>query len=955
MVDPFTVGGTLKAEDPTYIERDADKQLYEALKEGKYCHVLESRQTGKSSLCIRTKEKLTCDGIADVSIDLGGGLGVTDVTLKAWYRGLMGLISTKLNVNIDTCQWFKDYKEDNEPNMQIILNKFTDEILLKKQEKIVIFLDEIDTVLSLPPFTDNLFVFIRYCYNKRSDSPEYERLTFCILGVASPNNLIKDKNITPYNVGEAITLKPFPIDINEPKFNTIQPLINGLEGKFDDPRQVMAQILYWTGGQPFLTQRLCKLMVEESEKENPASVKEVVKSRIIDNWEFQDEKAHLKTIRDRILNDEKRAFDLLKMYRDILVNGKIDANSSFNQIELKLTGLVLQDGSLLKVYNPIYTEIFNLNWVEVQLRILRLYMEEFNNWNKADPKHKQIYLLYGDKFEKAWQCKEGLLEQGSDITGREQTFLSESQKFWEKVQKIFSDECNYEVIIQAINDWTGGLENFNDIFFEIAKSEYPEHPVSGTERDWIKDLVISHLSRFCQSDSIEKQFMDDNDPNIDRFRLICTYQEILQNEAVTFDESPEHKKLADMCLIIKNQEDNKLRILNKIYEYIFNQEWVNKILDYICPYAKEFQSWQDSGCQDKSLLLKGEDLQKALDWLQNKNELNQSEQEFIITSLVWEKWSSGEVVNKVKEFLPQLQEKTKTPAHIVRVIQVILEGTRPQLVLLQAVLQWVCGAKVIPIENEVKWLEREVRSHFGRFTAKQLAAYLDFKDPSNDRWQKLKEQHEDAFSVIDEFLGTNQHSPEEIEKVKNHQKKLDTNQESSHNRPDTGSAKNFQRLISDSLYKIFQRADIMAGQKEFDQLLDKIIQDADGDLEAILIFDLSEGLPLYHNKGLKDRNPRLYSALFGEGDDIGGEAIEGFNTLNQTQEAFDNFGEQTEFGEQKSIHVSFGDGKMMIYFYQAPDIPTAICFMAAKDINLGNMNRRANQAIKQIREKLGEL
>jgi hypothetical protein len=56
----------------------------------------------------------------------------------------------------------------------------------------------------------------------------------------------------------------------------------GLEGKFSNPQTVMQEILEWTGGQPFLTQKLCQFMVEESEKENPRSVEQIVKSRIIE-------------------------------------------------------------------------------------------------------------------------------------------------------------------------------------------------------------------------------------------------------------------------------------------------------------------------------------------------------------------------------------------------------------------------------------------------------------------------------------------------------------------------------------------------------------------------------------------------------------------------------------------------------------------------------------------------
>lgn len=46
----YQVGGNLEPNDPSYIERQADKNLYEGLKAGKFCYVFNSRQMGKSSL-----------------------------------------------------------------------------------------------------------------------------------------------------------------------------------------------------------------------------------------------------------------------------------------------------------------------------------------------------------------------------------------------------------------------------------------------------------------------------------------------------------------------------------------------------------------------------------------------------------------------------------------------------------------------------------------------------------------------------------------------------------------------------------------------------------------------------------------------------------------------------------------------------------------------------------------
>src|SRR5205807_1847180 len=48
---------------------------------------------------------------------------------------------------------------------------------------LVIFIDEIDAVRSLPFSTDEFFAAIRECYNRRSEEPAFRRLTFCLLGV----------------------------------------------------------------------------------------------------------------------------------------------------------------------------------------------------------------------------------------------------------------------------------------------------------------------------------------------------------------------------------------------------------------------------------------------------------------------------------------------------------------------------------------------------------------------------------------------------------------------------------------------------------------------------------------------------------------------------------------------------------------------------------------------------
>lgn len=66
----YQVGGSLQSQAPSYIARDADQRLYQALMRGEFCYVLNSRQMGKSSLLVQTRDRLTQAGFRCSTLDL---------------------------------------------------------------------------------------------------------------------------------------------------------------------------------------------------------------------------------------------------------------------------------------------------------------------------------------------------------------------------------------------------------------------------------------------------------------------------------------------------------------------------------------------------------------------------------------------------------------------------------------------------------------------------------------------------------------------------------------------------------------------------------------------------------------------------------------------------------------------------------------------------------------------
>src|SRR5436190_6373898 len=139
-------GGTLRQDVECYVERQADRDLYEALLHGEFCYVLHARQMGKSSLMAHTTARLRKAGVTVVNLDLTR-LG-QNLTVEQWYEGLLGHLGRQLDLE-DELEEYWEAHERQSP-LRRWLGALQEVVLVQVPDRLVIAIDEIDAVRSLP-------------------------------------------------------------------------------------------------------------------------------------------------------------------------------------------------------------------------------------------------------------------------------------------------------------------------------------------------------------------------------------------------------------------------------------------------------------------------------------------------------------------------------------------------------------------------------------------------------------------------------------------------------------------------------------------------------------------------------------------------------------------------------------------------------------------------------------
>ena len=358
----YATGGTLRYDAPSYVERQADRELLAALLEGEFCYILTSRQMGKSSLMVRTAKKLRKAQKAHVAVLDLTAVG-QNVTPEQWYDGLLMRTGRQLDLE-DELEDFWLKNEALSP-VQRYFSALQEVALAKLEGPLIIFVDELDMVRSLPFSSDEFFAAIRECYNRRADEERFQRLTFCLLGVATPSDLIKDPNLAPFNIGRRIVLDDFESEEAE-------NLAEGLKAK-DAAQGLLQRIFHWTHGHPYLTQRLCRSVGEANEKSDEL---ETARPGLVDRFcerlflstRARERDDNLLFVRERMLRGEQDRASVLDIYGKVR-DGKRITDDETNPLvsALRLAGITRVMQGFLKVRNRIYRRVFDSNWVKANM------------------------------------------------------------------------------------------------------------------------------------------------------------------------------------------------------------------------------------------------------------------------------------------------------------------------------------------------------------------------------------------------------------------------------------------------------------------------------------------------------------------------------------------------------------------------------------------------------------
>lgn len=362
--------------DSLYIERTADRQIRQIIAGmGRPGYVLVARQMGKTNLLLHTRKLLEKERELFTFVDFSviGGYSETECFnyLIDETINLHPQLLSEAEIEID--------KLRSKPNYTGY-KMFTRElrIILKYVDKLVFILDEIDA-LARTDYSDRVFSSIRTHYFQRDNYEELNKLTYILSGVIEPKDIIKDPNISPFNIGEKIYMNDFTHD----EFDLF---IEKAGIKNTCPASLHQRIYYWTKGNPRITWDVCAL-IEEKGIKTERELDQIIRDYYMNTFD----KAPIDAIRQKVKDDEELKDALIQLYFN-----KGEALSAEVRSQLYLAGIIEFDNNVPQIKNPILEQCLSYDWVMSLQSKKTDYLTEADRaiWMQSDYKKAITYLTH---------------------------------------------------------------------------------------------------------------------------------------------------------------------------------------------------------------------------------------------------------------------------------------------------------------------------------------------------------------------------------------------------------------------------------------------------------------------------------------------------------------------------------------------------------------------------------
>jgi len=333
-----------------YVNRKADEQLKSIVDEmQRPGYVLVARQMGKTNLLFNAKRTLENENRLFVYVDLSNVYAqehdcyrnIIDCVIEPNEELFEPIQSEIQRLRENKLPPHKEYSK----SLRLVLKQFMGDL--------VIILDEIDALRSTD-YSDNIFAQIRSTYFSRTNFPVLERLTYILSGVIEPTDLIKDRNKSPFNIGEKIYLN----DFSKGEYHNF---IKKSALRADDT--VIYEIYEWTRGNPRLTFDVCSAVESYLIENNNITVDELgelIGKKYLTSYDI----APIDNIRNIVKSN--------KLIRNAVVKIKKDDNSGLSdEIKRKLYLAGITDSSFNEdtvIKNRIIDESLSSEWLDLVVK-----------------------------------------------------------------------------------------------------------------------------------------------------------------------------------------------------------------------------------------------------------------------------------------------------------------------------------------------------------------------------------------------------------------------------------------------------------------------------------------------------------------------------------------------------------------------------------------------------------